>query len=272
MMIRHQIRQNASDELEMTRYLQLAHITVIRSRTYAVRLIGRGVATTLRLSYELHKDPNFLETLGFDVNDVDFIKEFLSAGQTTGIFSLLSNVTTLASVQSGGSRNVAIAVNSSAISSLVVTSHTLPFPKDGVRLSGLDEFVSKCGGSAALNGLTTTDVCNQYLKPLTQATGKSYCEELKAAGDPAVGTATVFISHAWAYKFLDVVEAIKYHFRDADDSVVIWFDLFSNNQHSAPNLDFDWWSTTFRSAIAQFGYVVVVLAPWGRPIPFMRAW
>ena len=152
-----------------------------------------------------------------------------------------------------------------------VTVHTLPFPKVGVRIPELDEFIAKCGGTTVLEGLTTTDVCNQYLKPMTLASGKSYCEQLTALGDPAVCTATVFISHAWKYKFLDVVEAIKYHFRNATDEI-IWFDLFSNNQHSAPNLDFDWWSTTFRSAIAEFGYVVVVLAPWGNPIPFKRAW
>ena len=83
----------------------------------------------------------------------------------------------------------------------------------GVHLCELDDFISKCGGPIVLQGLTSTDVCNQHLKPMSLVAGKSYCEELRAVDDRAVCAATVFISHAWAYKFLDVVEAIKYHLR-----------------------------------------------------------
>ena len=152
-----------------------------------------------------------------------------------------------------------------------VSVRILPFPKVEVRLSELDNFIAKCGGPSVLQNLTTTDVCNQYLKPMTLATGKSYCEQLKDEGDSNVTTAKVFISHAWANKFLDVVDTIKYRFRNDLSDVVIWFDLFSNNQHSAPNLDFDWWSTTFRSAIQQLGHVIVILAPWSEPTPLKRA-
>jgi len=53
---------------------------------------------------------------------------------------------------------------------------------------------------------------------------------------------------------------------------VIWFDLFSNNQHKAIDLDFDYWSTTFQSAIQSFGHTVMVFAPWDDPIPLTRAW
>eukprot|EP01042_Synura_sphagnicola_P000244 gene244-252_t len=94
---------------------------------------------------------------------------------------------------------------------------------------------------------------------------------IKAAGDSDVKPAVVFISHAWKYIFLDVVEALQNHFRDEPDAV-IWFDLFSNNQHLAPNLDFHWWGYTFKSAIAEFGRTVMVMAPWSNPIPLTRAW
>jgi len=70
---------------------------------------------------------------------------------------------------------------------------------------------------------------------------------------------------------LDVVSAMEHHFREAPETVV-WFDLFSNDQNAAPNLPFEWWSTTFRNAIRRFGKVVMVLAPWSRPIPFQRGW
>ena len=87
----------------------------------------------------------------------------------------------------------------------------------------------------------------------------------------AVGLATVFISHAWKYLFLDVVDALLYHFQHESD-IIIWFDLFSNNQHKAVDLDFHWWCNTFKSAIQMFGRTVMVLAPCHDPIPLTRGW
>ena len=81
----------------------------------------------------------------------------------------------------------------------------------------------------------------------------------------------MFISHAWKYTFTSVVNALRNHFQDKPD-IFIWFDLFSNNQIEAPNLDFDWWSGTFQNAIEDFGHVVMVISPWKNPIPFARAW
>jgi hypothetical protein len=148
---------------------------------------------------------------------------------------------------------------------------TLPFPKEGVTLRGIREFIDNCGGTNALHSLSTTDVCNKFLKPVTFLRRASYCDMLKDRGGIDVGIASVFISHAWKYHFLDVVEAMEYHFCHSPD-IVVWFDLFSNNQHAAADLDFHWWSTTFKSAIEQFGRTVLILHPWADPIPLTRAW
>eukprot|EP01037_Dinobryon_pediforme_P026157 gene26157-28578_t len=67
------------------------------------------------------------------------------------------------------------------------------------------------------------------------------------------------------------MEALQHHFREEPD-VIIWFDLFSVNQHIEQDLNYDWWSTSFKSAIKQFGRTVMVLAPWHDPIPFTRGW
>jgi hypothetical protein len=74
---------------------------------------------------------------------------------------------------------------------------------------------------------------------------------------------------AWNCVFEDVMEAINFHFTE-DRETRIWFDLFSNNQHCASAtaaLDFEWWSETFQSAIAQFGHTVLILSPWNDPMP-----
>ena len=121
--------------------------------------------------------------------------------------------------------------------------------------------------------LTTTDVNELIIKPLLESCRSSYCEYLEDNAGQAseVGLADVFISHAWRYLFVDLCNSLLFHFRD-EPGIIIWLDLFSNNQIQAPNLDFDWWATTFRSAIQDFGRVVVVISPWFDPIVFTRAW
>ena len=152
-----------------------------------------------------------------------------------------------------------------------LSNEPLPFPKDGVRLSFVNQFIAECGGRDALEGLTTTEMSDNFVKPATFSNQSSYCDMLTSQRHDTVGIATVFISHAWQYHFLDVVDALNYHFRDEPD-IIIWFDLFSNNQHKAAELDFHWWSNTFKSAIQMFGRTVMVLAPWDNPIPLTRGW
>lgn len=153
-------------------------------------------------------------------------------------------------------------------------AETLPFPKHGVKLWYFQEIIRNvCGGEDNLQDLTTTDVCNKFIMPYTSATKSSLCDLLAVQHPEAVGKADVFISHAWKFKFLDVVNALENHFQHGyNPDIVLWFDLFSNNQHIGPTLTFDWWCGTFKTAISDLQHVVMVLAPWQDPIPLTRAW
>jgi hypothetical protein len=84
----------------------------------------------------------------------------------------------------------------------------------------------------------------------------------------------VFISHAHQYVFLDVLSALQYHLGRGEDKLdtVIWFDLFSINQHLTNDWSFEWLSTTFQTAIGDFGHVIMVMGPWDNPLPYTRAW
>jgi tetratricopeptide (TPR) repeat protein len=145
-------------------------------------------------------------------------------------------------------------------------------PKCGVKLAFFEEFVESCGGREALKDKTTTDVCNEFVKPKTQQYRCSYCNYLEASKHAGYGaSADVFISHAWKYKFLDVVDILSDHFKDRED-ITIWFDLFTNNQHQAVDLEYNWWATTFLNSIKDFQYTVMILIPWNDPIPLKRAW
>ena len=169
--------------------------------------------------------------------------------------------------------------NNNAVNSTLVTSNTAPpqsndcFPIYGIKLSYLlHEFQDLCGGRKELEGKTTTDVTIQFVKAITSSSKLSFVDYLKNQNHSAVGgTATVFISHAWKYLFLEVMDALQNHFKHEPD-ILISFDSFCVNQHMARDLDFEWWCKSFKSAVTDFGRTVMVLAPWNDPVPFQRGW
>ena len=153
------------------------------------------------------------------------------------------------------------------------------FSLKGISLDGIYEFIRRCGGESVLINKTTSDVCNSFIIPLTAPYLVSYCDYLSAENLQCefVGQATIFISHAWKYKFLDVIDAISSYMNQNQyysALTFIWFDLFTNNQNGSvtASLPFEWWSGTFLNAIEKIGRVVMVLAPWENPVPLTRAW
>ena len=145
------------------------------------------------------------------------------------------------------------------------------FPTLGVSVQFLVDFVEACEVVDGFRMMSTEDVCQKLIKPFTSGCRLSMCEVLRRSGYEGISDAFVFISHAWKYKFVDVVSALKTYFADNHDTIV-WFDVFSVNQHKAGETDFQWWSSTFKEAIRQFGHTVMVLSPWNDPIPLTRAW
>jgi len=126
---------------------------------------------------------------------------------------------------------------------------------------------------------TTTDVCVKHVLPETKDEGKAYYELIKdetdEQGNKVVGEADYFCSHAWRYKFVNVVNALEVFCKNKrllPEETYIWFDLFINNQQKAPNLSYKWWCGRFKEAIRSFGKVVLILEPWTDPIPITRAW
>lgn len=146
------------------------------------------------------------------------------------------------------------------------------FPRLGLSLAGLREFVSACGGRKAIESMTTDQVVTKWVKPATEAdSGASWCAQNERAG--FVGVADTFVSHAWAYPFLEVVDALECWEAETMEHIgaVYWFDAFANCQHTAPARSHDWWSNVFKQAIKAIGRVVLVLQT-DDPIPLTRSW
>jgi hypothetical protein len=43
-----------------------------------------------------------------------------------------------------------------------------PFPKFGISLDGIQKFIELIGGKSHISDLTTGQICEKYLKPMTQ--------------------------------------------------------------------------------------------------------
>ena len=81
--------------------------------------------------------------------------------------------------------------------------------------------------------------------------------------------ADVFVSYAWGYTWEQILSALE----DAGHgSSYVWLDAFIVNQHHTLDKELDDWLRTFKTGVEQIGHVVVILAPWDKPIYVTRAW
>ena len=81
------------------------------------------------------------------------------------------------------------------------------------------------------------------------------------------------------YRFADLAEAVLERFEadeaasdDSSESARVWCDIFVEDQNSVNTKPEGYFFTTFKSAVAQIGHTLLVLAPWEAPITLTRAW
>ena len=131
----------------------------------------------------------------------------------------------------------------------------------GVKLSYFLEFIEAKGGRAVFKDLTTDDVMKKFVKPQTKESKLSYCEFLLSVEKGQfVGSADWFFSHAWKFRFLDVVDAMLRRFKGEDP--FIWFDVFSVSQHKSEGRPCEWWNTIFLNAVGDIGRVLMMMQPF----------
>lgn len=108
--------------------------------------------------------------------------------------------------------------------------------------------------------------------------GGSYADVLMKRPDSAalVGQATVFVSHAYGYLFLDAVDAIASwearNPRAGGEPHFFYFDLLVVNQHgSTMVVPFDMLRDEFGSGVRAVGHTLFLLS-WSKPVSLCRAW
>ena len=152
---------------------------------------------------------------------------------------------------------------------------------DGISVAAIRFFYEEHVKGKMKEDCTTADIL-PVVKSLTKAAlgdgsagaGLSYCQLLKqqaaastltSKAHDEVGQATVFISHAWKYKFYDFLSALEARFTAREK---LWIDNFCHNQHE--ELTSDDWITRFEQHIKQINNTVMIVFPWDNPIPFTR--
>lgn len=148
----------------------------------------------------------------------------------------------------------------------------------GLSLVGFQHLVQLLGGRDVLSGVTTASLKDDFIKPLTGDAKSSYA--VLAASDPGrsmhVGKPTRFISHSYAYAFLDVVDTlVEYEASLTTPGVThfYYFDLLVVNQHGqAGVVPFEVLRDEFGSNVQRIGHTLLVLN-WGETLlPLTSAW
>lgn len=141
----------------------------------------------------------------------------------------------------------------------------------GLRLSYIaNDFYAAHGGIDAFEGLTTSEVCEKFIQPMTKHTQNSLCDLLASNTHSDIGPAQVYVSHAWGCTFTDVIDALLYHFR-SNPHVIIWMDIFSINQIFFPSLEKELFNK-LEEIIESIGHTVLITAQWKLHIPLYRTW
>ena len=158
---------------------------------------------------------------------------------------------------------------------------TTPQPADprnrpfGVSMAFVRKFL-KDHPDIEKNAWTTSDILKFVIKPESLGTEKAYLDKFIDQRDEQgrlfISYSTVFVSHAWNYRFVaEVVDGMEQYALEHPD-VYFWFDLFTNDQNNVVDKDFYWFCKNLRGSIEQIGEVLLLLSPWDDPTPTKRAW
>ena len=146
----------------------------------------------------------------------------------------------------------------------------------GVSLKWLNEVVKNDRKmQRSMNRGCLTKKFGPFVKQITKLKKNSMVEYLAETSPEFVKTkAGVFISHAWGYKFKDLLGTLNSIDKHDQDDLFIWLDSLNVNQHKADAQLYpvEFWKTTFLEAIRDIGRTVAVLQPWNDPIPLTRSW
>ena len=135
----------------------------------------------------------------------------------------------------------------------------------------LDEHIPK----DRRDSISTFEVVEEYIKPLTKEANLSYAEmNAKNADEDGisfVGPACAFVSHSWSYKFKTLLSVLEeYQLTHLDEGTHYYFlDMFAINQHNVASDDL---LISLQNVVSVTNKILLVMTPWSNPRPLRRVW
>lgn len=144
---------------------------------------------------------------------------------------------------------------------------TPPLGPLGISCAGLCAFIDAHGGRGEFASLTTGDVKTTFVLPATASDRCAYVDIIVAGididGTALVAPATAFVSHAYFYPFLDVVDAIgawEAARPPGCPCTYFYFDLLVVNQHGqSAVVPFETLRDEFGGGVTAAGRTLLVL-------------
>lgn len=151
---------------------------------------------------------------------------------------------------------------------------------EGITLAAFHRAVDLAGGRGVVAGKSTAWLKYNVILPHTRAGKCSFSTEIAANSDPArsirtCGRANVFISHAYDYMFLNVLDAVTAWEAQqpvASGPFFYYFDLFVVNQHGQDGVvPFEVLRDEFGGGVRGIGRTLLFL-DWRHPVALRRCW
>eukprot|EP01036_Dinobryon_divergens_P022849 gene22849-31147_t len=161
-----------------------------------------------------------------------------------------------------------------------------PISLAGVSLLFIRKFIDNYSNEFNFRELSTTQVNHLIVQVKTRDCKKPfyYYVQNHTSGDDSVkwndsrcspnryfSKATVFVSHAWADSFFELVETLEKWQAKNGREEYFWIDNFIINQHETEK-SFDWWTKLFKQSVVDIGRALMVMNPWNAPVYTTRAW
>ncbi|OQS06365.1 hypothetical protein THRCLA_01587 [Thraustotheca clavata] len=132
---------------------------------------------------------------------------------------------------------------------------------NGLTLTYFHHFIDIHGGRTAFQGLTTAQVCYQFVVPYTTDSKLSLVDHVRLnTNDVDYPCMVIYILGILTHSLL------------TKDEPVLWFCVFANNQHRAAEMQFAWWQSTFKQSLEAIGNVLMILHPCNNPVTLTRSW
>jgi hypothetical protein len=128
----------------------------------------------------------------------------------------------------------------------------------GINLSVLLDQLKKY--DEYIQNRSTLEVCEKVIKPFTLSKQCSLADLWSETHPFAIGKPQYFISHAWSYKFKDLLNGLRNYFRaksETDHPIFVWVDFICINQHKSQSYDQTFWYGTFKNAITSIGKTLI---------------